>query len=97
METADDPTTALMIAFWMAEIVAGGLTEAAAGFARVDKAAATRMIDALEIKFRDDVERGRVRLGLGEAGTQPMTVIQEYLDDAIRKSREAIEVASTLH
>lgn len=90
----EDLRIALTTALWMSEMVAAGLAETAAGFARIDKAAAIRMVDALDAKFRADVAKQRERLRELGQGTQPMNAMQEYLDDAILASRQAIEAAT---
>lgn len=91
----EDLRIALTTALWMSDMVAAGFIEAFAGFARIDKAAAIRMIDALEAKFRADVAKQRGVLK-GKA-TQPMNAIQQHLDDTVRQAREAIEAASKPH
>jgi hypothetical protein len=90
----DDLRVALTTALCMSEMVAAGLAEAAAGFARIDKAAAIRMVNALDAKFRADVAKQRERLRELGHGTQPMNAMQRYLDDAILASRQAIEAAT---
>lgn len=97
VESKNDLQVALMTALWMSDMLSAGFAELAAAFARVDNAAAIRMIGTLETKFRDDVAKQRRGLQARGSGTQPMNAMQNYLDDAISEARAAIEASTKPH